>query len=291
MVCPLVFNNALVSEMDITLDLTTPDGQTVDALARVIELRRRELGETTKQACVAMVINILRSLRAQTKVANENKMDIKITEADSKYYPSFQREKGAKGKRVSKRVLRQGKDGAVIDPGRVIWRCEKYQKGEVLHSYEVEDRISEEKTVKYILVTNSMKDARTYAQTFHKSRVKRNKSLAKYAVGLAMKAVYDKQNVNDNVSDEARTIAAQNVRAVVNEEGFNSGTVNIFVHDALDYAALALKDGENSVQTALNNAANKMIGFIQHRISQNNGSLNLPLKTSLGEAIAGGNIQ
>ena len=58
--------------MDITFDLQTPNGETAEALAKVVELRRQELGETTKQACVAVAVNVLRSLRAQTKVAKEN---------------------------------------------------------------------------------------------------------------------------------------------------------------------------------------------------------------------------
>lgn len=57
--------------MDITFDLQTPDGKNAEALAKIIEARRKELGETCRQSCVAIASNILRSLRAQTKVAKE----------------------------------------------------------------------------------------------------------------------------------------------------------------------------------------------------------------------------
>lgn len=75
--------------MDITFDLTTSDGKPVEAFSKIIEARRRELGETTKQSCVALAQTILRALRVQTKTAKENEMDIEVTLADSSYYPSF----------------------------------------------------------------------------------------------------------------------------------------------------------------------------------------------------------
>jgi len=231
---------ALIVNMEINLDLVSGDGKSIDALAKIIEARRKELGETTRQACVAIASNILRSLRAQTKVAKENLMEITITQADGKYYPSFKREMGSKGKNVSRRVLRQGKNGAVINPKRVIWRLPKYYKGQVAHSYEVQDKISSEKIIQYIIVAESQKDAMKYARDFHKNRVKRHKSLARHAIGVAMKAIYDKGSANDNVNQKVRELARQNVDATVQETGFNEGEVNIHIHDKLDYAALAL---------------------------------------------------
>ena len=74
-------------------------------------------------------------------------MEISVTLADSKYYPSFKRDKGSKGKQVSMRVLRQGKDGPVVTPSKVIWRLPKYYKGQVAHSYEIADKVSNDKTI------------------------------------------------------------------------------------------------------------------------------------------------
>lgn len=127
-------------------------------------------------------------------------MDISVKLADDKYWPSFKRDKGAKGKNVSQRVLRQGIDGPVVTPKKVVWRLGKYAKGEVAHSFEVKDRVSEQKTVEYIIVTHSEKEALRTAREFHKSRVKRHKSLAKHAVTVGMKAIYDKGTASENVS-------------------------------------------------------------------------------------------
>lgn len=284
----LNFNKAIYCRMEINFNLETPDGKPAEALAKIIEARRKELGETTRQSCVAVASNILRSLRAQTKVAKENQMDISITLADSKYYPSFKRDKGAKGKRVSERVLRQGKNGPVITPEKVVWRVGKYVKGEVIHSFEVVDKVSDQKEVKYIMVAKSEKDAMKYAKQFHKGRVKRHKYLAKHAIGLAMKAIYDKGGANDKVNQDVRDLARQNVDTSVRETGFNSGEVNIHIHDKLDYAALALQNGQSSVNLAIQNAVNKIFGMIKQKLKQNGGSIDESLKMSVDELNRGG---
>ena len=263
--------------MEINFSLETPDGKPAEALAQIIEARRRELGETTKQSCVAVASNILRSLRAETKVAKESQMEISVKLADDKYYPSFRRDKGSKGKMVSQRVLRQGKNGPVVTPDKVVWRVGKYAKGEVIHSFEVVDKVSDQKEVKYIMVAKSEKDAMKYAKQFHRGRVKRHKYLAKHAIGLAMKAIYDKGGANDNVNKDVRDIARQNVDTSVRETGFNEGEVNIHIHDKLDYAALALQNGQASVNIAIQNAVNKIFGLIKQRVKHNGGDINKSL--------------
>lgn len=198
-------------------------------------------------------------------------MDVSVKLADDKYWPSFKRDKGSKGKKVSERVLRQGPDGPVVKPDKVVWRLGKYAKGQVAHSYEVEDKVSSDKTIKYIIVCSSEKEALKTARQFHKSRVKRHKSLAKHALSLAMKAIYDKGSASDNVSKEVKSLAQQNVDAHVRDSGFNRGDVQVHVHDKLNYAALALQNASSSVSTAISNAVNKTFGYIKSRVKQNGG--------------------
>lgn len=274
--------------MDASFDLQTPDGKPAQALLKIIELRKRELGETTKQACIALVQNMLLSLRAQTKVAKENQMDISLQLADDKYYPSFKREKGSKGKNVSKRVLRQGPNGPVVTPSKVVWRLDKYTPKQVAHSYEVSDKVSDDKIIKYIIVAETEKKAFKFAKQFHKSRVKRHKYLAKYALGVARKQLYDKSALNENVTQDVRVLANNVVTTSVVEKGFNSGDLSIKVHDKLDYAALALQNGEASIPAAINSAMNKVVGYIIQRIKATGGSISQPIKANLDEMI--GNV-
>lgn len=127
-------------------------------------------------------------------------MDISLTLADDKYFPSFQRDKGVKGKNVSKRVLRKGQNGPVVTPKKVFWKLDKYTKKQVAHSYEVQDKISDDKIIEYIIVSETEKKALRFAKQFHKNRVKQYKGLAKVAIGMAMKAVYDKSTSSDNAT-------------------------------------------------------------------------------------------
>lgn len=213
-------------------------------------------------------------------------MDISVTLADSKYYPSFKRDKGSKGKNVSSRVLRQGQNGPVVTPKKVVWKLDKYTKNQSAHSYEVQDKISDDKVIEYIIVAETEKKALRAAKDFHKSRVKRHKNLAKYAIGVAMKAIYDKGASNENVTQLVRKIANANVDTSVVENGFDTGSVKIHIHDKLNYAALALKNGQASLNTAVSNAINKVVGYLQQRIKQNGGSIDGSLKAAASE-IAG----
>lgn len=127
-------------------------------------------------------------------------MDITVRLSDDKYFPSFRRPKGAKGKRVSERVLRSGPNGPVVKPDKVVWRLDDYSKGQQAHSYEIEDKIGDGKTLKYIIVASSQAKATKCARDFHKSRVRQHKGLARHALGLAMKAIYDKGSPSETVN-------------------------------------------------------------------------------------------
>lgn len=233
-----------------------------------------------------MMEGILRSIRAQTKVAKEKRMNLEIELADDRYFPSFKREKGAKGKNVSRRILRAGgKDGTEVVPERVVWRVGKYVRGEVVHSYEVKDIVSPDKTDQYIIVAPTQKDAKEYAKKRHEARVKAFKGLARMALSLAMKSVYSKSSANDKVSTLAKDVATRNTQVQVSSTGFNSGTVDITVHDNLEYAIPAMENGESSVQEAIALAMKKTIGYIEQKVKKTGGSIDQSLKTTLDEMI------
>ena len=252
--------------MELTYDLTTPDGKTAEIIATVIRARGQELKQTTKQSCVALAINILRSLRAQTAVAKEGTTDILVTDRSNEFTPSFTRKTGKKGKKVSERCLRSGKNGSVVKPEKVVWRTGKYRKGENYRTFGIQETVGQGKKIEYLLVCQSESKALQYARKFAKSRIRRFKGLAKHAVGIAMKSVYDRQNVPaTNITAEAKDLAAKVVVANVTEHGFDSGEVSIIVKDQLDYATCALKNGDSTINQTVNNALAKMAGLIAHR--------------------------
>lgn len=256
-----------MAENNITFDLTDPNGTPAEqAVARIVAARTKELGETTEQACTALAINVLKSLRAATKLATL-KTDITVEDVTQQYYPSFKREKGKKGKNISTRVLRAGgKFGSILTPKRVIWLCGKYRKGEQLHTYKVIDHISKEDEFQYLIVAETQKQAEQHAKKFHVAKVKRTRGLAKYVLGLAMHRVHSKESIGANVTNEAQSIGMKNAEVNVRTSGFNKGDVSISVHDKLDYAALALKNGEVEVGLAMQRALNSMTAFINKRL-------------------------
>lgn len=267
--------------MDINLDLRTPNGASAEALAAVIDARRKELGETAMQSCIAMAEGILRSLRTQTKVANESKnAKLTVNDVSGQYVVSWKRE-GAK----SKRVLRQGANGPIVQNDKVIWKVGKYVKGEVLHVFKVVDSSADPKIDQYLLVTTDEKTAKDYATERHKKRVLRYKGLARTALSLAMKAVYNKGAALENVSNEAAQTAKQATKVQVNDTGFNSGVASVYVHDELDYAVSAMKDGESSVTQAVNAAIRKAMGYIIHKVKSTGGHIDQSLKTTVDELV------
>ena len=96
--------------MQVDFDLRTADGKTADAMAKAIEARRKELGVTTGNACVALMLNILKTIKADTRLADEKRSKIQIANADAKYCPSWKRTGGGK----ARRILRSGKDGCEV---------------------------------------------------------------------------------------------------------------------------------------------------------------------------------
>lgn len=252
---------------EISIDLTDPKGTPAEvAIQNIVRARTKELGETTENTCVALVINVLKSIRADSKLASL-KTNITVEDVTGQYYPSFKREKGSKGRNVSKRVLRSGgKDGAVVTPEKVVWLCGKYRRGEQLHTYKVTDHISQDEKFQYLAVAETQKVAEQHAKKFHIAKVKRTRGLAKYVLGLAMHRVHSKESVGQNVTSEAQSIGMKNAEVDVQRQGFNSGSVSISVHDKLDYAALALKSGENGVQMAMQRALNSMTAYINKRL-------------------------
>lgn len=193
-------------------------------------------------------------------------IDVLVTDRSNEYTPSFVKKSGAKGKKVSQRCLRSGENGSVVNPEKVVWRTGNYRKGEKYRTFEIEETVGNDKKIKYLMVCQSESKALQYARKFAKSRIRRFKGLAKHAVGIAMKAVYDRQNVPaTNITAEAKDLATKVVFANVTEHGFDSGEVSIVVKDQLDYATCALKNGDSTVNQAVGNALAKMAGLIAHR--------------------------
>lgn len=203
-------------------------------------------------------------MRAATTIA-KTKGDISVACVDGQYWPSWK-----KAGKHAHRVLRAGQNGAEVNPDKVIWRTGPYVKNEVVHSYEVVDRISNDKVVKYILVIKgTSSEAKRIAKERHKNYVLRHRGLAKLALGLAMHKVSARESAAaGNVSESAKSIGAKNVKAWQTSSGFSSGQFNLHVEDNLDYAGHAVKGGESCIQDYVRKALNGMVGFLAKKLDR-----------------------
>jgi len=255
----------------------TANGRDVSVLKAVIEARRRELGETTRQAATATAIQVLRSIRANTRIADPDAMNVKVTKS-SGYTVGWKKEGG-----FSKRCIRLGsKTGPYVSQKSMIDLCGKYVKGETADVYSVVDVVegSKERSVHYLVLAKDRKTAEEYAKYRHRRRVKRYSGMARYALTYAMMQTARNSSpdkANASVTSFGKGKAIENVTAVVRETGFDRGNVSIDIHDALRYATDALKDGEGYVQTAVQKACNGIVGMINNRIKKT-GSFHTPLK-------------
>lgn len=228
----------------ITYDLRTDRGEPISVLQQVIELRRKELGETARNAAVATAITVVKSLRASTVIANASKMDLHVSE-EPRYFVSW---KSVGGRR--RRIVRMGnRKGLEVASKSLVDIAGAYQKGEELKVYSVVDMVrgSKEKTARYLVIARDQKSAVSFAKKRHKRRVEKYRGLAKFALTVAMMKISDNGGSSGSVNQRTRKTALDNVKATVSSSGFDKGTVDIRILDALDYATSALQGGEPTV--------------------------------------------
>jgi hypothetical protein len=232
------------------------DGKSIDALARMIQLRGEHLGETSKDATVAAVIDVLLSLRASTRSAVKRQRfpGVKIRRrADLR--PSW--------RGYAQRCLRMGE--SVFTPPNnmaVVWHEVKGFKDRDLKVFEVVPE--HENNRPYFVVTAGEKAAKECEKKRALRRVKNYGGIARRALGHAM-AKCSTRNVSDPAGMKADVKASQLAFVEVMNYGAHYA---VEVRDTLDYATLALKGGRGDVNLAIQKAANKIAGQIKQHLKK-----------------------
>lgn len=247
--------------LDLTYDLSTGDGRDLDILKQTIELRKKELGNTTKQSVIAIAINTLKSLRRDTKVANENKGNIEIKDLSDKYIISFA---GIKGSKKRKLAIRDNAGNSITLKQKIVPYSQNIKTAKI---FAVTDYITDDKKIQYVIIADSSELAREKAMSFHKNRVQEHKGLAKIALSIATYLLSQSGNVEQgNQNTNAIAHSATSVNVI--ENGFDSGDIQVSVHDRLNYASDALKGGASSVQMAINKSCNQILGYLASRLKK-----------------------
>lgn len=256
--------------LGVTVAATWAGGRPLAELARLVQRRQLWLGESARDAVIATAIDALVSLRSLTRVAKPGRVR-KPRVTLTPLVPSFVSEKKRKNPRRVLRVAGKagGKNRAAKYGGaeRVKWLTPESVKASDLRVFLVG---TEHTAVKpYLVVAESADIAAAFERRAAGHRARRFGKLAKWAFGVAMRAL-STRNVSDDVN--AETAAAASRLSEVRRHSDGSGGYAVRVTDALAYAADALRGGSGVVDLALMRAANKIAGRLAHRFGGALGS-------------------
>lgn len=241
----------------------TYEGKPIEVLEQLIEERKALLGETYKDAVTATAITVLKSLRADTKIAKKKAPKSSYIITDTGWYGGWECV-GGKFHRVARTSLdRHAPKVPGIFPVNNAGR--HYEKGEIVKVYKIEPtndpNMSWDKTRHkgcWYVFAKSEKVARAFAERHMTSRIDSYRGLAKSTLGFAMAAILNKGTFASEVKTDKSRTAAMAAAQVYKDGG--DGTYTIRIVDALNYSALALKSGPNGVSRAMMKAANSIAG-------------------------------
>ena len=245
----------MTNDADITC--ATASGKSLEELSRLIALRSERLGELTKDAVVAAAIDVLISLRSDTRDARTNRS----AGVPRRIRPRPDLFISFSGGSNPSPCLRIGSPrGPHFKQGSFFFA----ERGMDLKTLKVFEIVSEHECIKpYFVAAPSEAVARRVEARDSRRRIATKGGLAKTALGVAM-AKISTRNTADNPPRVAKILASKLSSVQISEEGYNSGSFSLEYRDDLDYGVAALKSGAGSMDIALQKAANKIAGMINH---------------------------
>lgn len=242
-----------------TITCSTASGKSLQELSRLIALRAERLGELTKDAVIATAIDVLVSLRAGTLDARKERIVDKPRRLTvrSDLRVSFRGTTRAP-------CLRHVSDGSEYRGGSLYF-VRKGARAKDLTVFELEP--CHERIRPYFVAAYNAEDATKVEAQFIRRRIERKGGLAKTALGVAM-AKISTRNVDSNSPKIARILASNLSHITVTGSGYGEGSFGLEYRDDLNYAMDALKSGPAGLDTAMQKAANKIAGLINHTAHQ-----------------------
>lgn len=255
----------------------TFDGKPLAVLSELIAKRGEILGETVSHAVKATAITVLKSLRADTRIAPKKASQKSFMVSDTGFVGGWER-KGGKIHRVVR--TSNARNAAKVNIHPVNLAGQRYEKGESVKVFKIMpthgERMLWNKTRNrgcWYVFAKSEKVAKDLAVRLMSRRISSYRGLAKATLGFAMAAVSNNGIVGLNATS-AKSIRAAKAAKVVESGGVSDGSYRISITDTLDYSRLALKSGTGAVERAMMKAANSIAGRLSKVAS-----------TKLGETI------
>lgn len=202
----------------------TYEGKPISVLSSLIAQRQKVLGETIKDATIATAITVLKSLRADTKVAPETAPDGSFRITDTGYAGGWERV-GGKFHRVVRTSFAKGapKVSGIFPVNNA---GQHYEKGEIVRVYKIEptngSNMQWDKTKHkgcWYVFAKSYDVAREYAVRHMSRRIQRYKGLAKTTLGFAMAAISTRGVYANEVKSSRALKAAQQSQKVSIQNG------------------------------------------------------------------------
>lgn len=227
---------------DFTL---TYNGGPYEVLQELIKKRTAWLGEETKNAAVACMIDVTRSLRADTRMAAFRNKSKAI---DTGLYAFYDQKRHCW--RATSDYLHRSKGAVDIRLSRV----ELYGvKAKNSHVYKIET----ERGKVYYVACASAKIALRLEKESARARIKKYKGLAKNALSVAMSKMAVAAPPPGKIGEEVKTKSSQLARVRIME---TKDGASVFMTSGVDYGRKALKSG--STDLAMKKAANKVAGML-----------------------------
>lgn len=217
-------------------------GREPEVLSDLILRRQRLFGETAQQAVIGTAISVMDSLRAQTVVADETKIQ-------------FVRSSSA---RVSWTTVNRHRSLKVEGWGefkKSINLTGRYRTGMQAYPYVAKILKNGKEESIYLIAEHDSQVA-----NYLKKRIKRYKGMARSAWGHLMRMTSQRGSSVEQVDAAAVNVLRKNLSVLRNDNQYDFA---MQVTDDLQYAAGALQGGPSSVTYAMQAASNKIAGRIR----------------------------
>lgn len=252
-----------MSKPAIKIVASYADGKSLDGFQKLLAKRQHYLNETAFQSIHAMAMDTLKSLRGITKVAKASGIKVAVSPRSDLQF-SYYREGAGGGRRMclrsssGTRIERNSQGAEVYDNLRGV-------KLSAVQVYEFKDVNAGNKT--YLISSTSQGRAKKAAQRIAARRLLRYSGLARRAISALMIKTNTKapaDGVSPRVAAKANEVTATR-NIVARDTNGGGGKYALVLEDNLRYALRALKGGPSQVNLALQRAANKSAGLINHR--------------------------
>lgn len=248
----------------IQIKTTFGNNQTLDKFREILALRMQYMNESARGSVSACAIDVLRSIRAVTKVAKPSKIKVQVEEDTS-----IRASVSTKGKLRTFTIRYSGSNLKYAGNETVVNRMPKGMKNDSYRLFRFTDEFNK-KSKSYIIVAPNISSAKKIAKEIVTRRAMKYSGLAKRAIGVLMFKTNTKKVNDGRINPGVELVANDNTRKVETVKKSDNGNsiYSLTLHDDLRYALDAIRGGKSMVDIAMKKAMNKIVSIINRKIQK-----------------------